>query len=884
MEDSTQQTVTLNPSETSFSFPPHRRRPLRSNTCRTLARILSHCAHLQTQDESGDAESEPVSEQNGSINHDEAGSVGVLVPTPNCKEFEDTVVKETSTGKSKENAGFQDGGFDGDQITVPNLVIDGEQEVTPANRVSSEDFLVVENRTGDCAVEIAREQENMNTVVDINIDDFGPSEQLEVDNEFSVCDFSEVFDSCFGVEMVAESSKAGEDRQQNDTSLEESMPKEAEHELQLKEMELEKLIHDSSVEPPSCHTADEEIEDGEISGEVWVADEPLDASSEDVVSHGGAERVRASADSFDKEEFICSEEDGGHLRHDVSEPSLVNIVNSDNNRMQVELRKTARQMQDCHSQNVFRDSYMESPRISPIAPYLKNLTPSSKILPENAAENPIYATTEKEGDASKKKRKNGPLTEERRAKKKKKEKIRKAKKNRKLGVKRLKLQPVLKPKTIVYCRHYLQGRCHEGEKCKYSHDTVPLTKSKPCGHFARHACMKGDDCPFDHQLSKYPCTNYTSSGFCSRGSDCLFSHEIPAKQNSPTTPSVSQPQLKSSQPIMPNKEGSLMLSKDTNPKVKFQSPLSNSNSSKQADNCGSSFQKVDAKTGSSANAPCKSTNMLAAKAVPRTPGQVPKGVSFLLNSGMSPGKTSKLKQDRSSVTSSDVDVGRETNLKVPGAINKSNDMYEGVPPRRPRGINFLSFAQPSFDNFSSKMFSNFVSNSSNEKGNSVIGDTVEGKEICSLPENVGVLKVNRQMNQSATCLVPGSNEEVNGTSLTAPQRQNLLSFDKTQLDNPIFKKHANDHFNKGDTAMSSGNERQSTASKLQDAMKTPSNPLGGLWPQSTDRNNSNVSSSVKTSSVLSNTPSLVQKAVQSTLAFAAKFDIKAGSSFHQRGS
>ena len=36
-----------------------------------------------------------------------------------------------------------------------------------------------------------------------------------------------------------------------------------------------------------------------------------------------------------------------------------------------------------------------------------------------------------------------------------------AEKNRQLGVKRLKLQTVLKPKPVTYCRHYLKGRCYE---------------------------------------------------------------------------------------------------------------------------------------------------------------------------------------------------------------------------------------------------------------------------------------------------------------------------------------------------------------------------------------------------------------------------------------
>ncbi|KAD4180487.1 hypothetical protein E3N88_29078 [Mikania micrantha] len=135
------------------------------------------------------------------------------------------------------------------------------------------------------------------------------------------------------------------------------------------------------------------------------------------------------------------------------------------------------------------------------------------------------------------------VTKERKAKKKMKDRIKRAEKNRKLGIRRLKLQPVIKEKKIIYCRHYMNGRCHEGEKCKFSHDTIPLTKSKPCCHFARHTCMKGDDCPYDHQLSKYPCNNYQTKGSCNRGSDCMFSHEA---QLSESSLNVSKPEQKHS--------------------------------------------------------------------------------------------------------------------------------------------------------------------------------------------------------------------------------------------------------------------------------------------------------------------------------------------------
>ncbi|KAJ4851143.1 hypothetical protein Tsubulata_003226 [Turnera subulata] len=114
--------------------------------------------------------------------------------------------------------------------------------------------------------------------------------------------------------------------------------------------------------------------------------------------------------------------------------------------------------------------------------------------------------------------------------KKMKKRKKRAERNRELGVKRLKLRPVLIPKPVVHCRHYLKGRCHEGEKCKFSHDVVPLTKSQPCCHFARHSCMKGENCPFDHQLSKYPCSNYATKGFCIRGESCMFSHKVPSRK------------------------------------------------------------------------------------------------------------------------------------------------------------------------------------------------------------------------------------------------------------------------------------------------------------------------------------------------------------------
>ncbi|XP_072954457.1 zinc finger CCCH domain-containing protein 7-like isoform X1 [Typha angustifolia] len=147
-----------------------------------------------------------------------------------------------------------------------------------------------------------------------------------------------------------------------------------------------------------------------------------------------------------------------------------------------------------------------------------------------ASENKGRPPSNEASNAEKKRKR--VLTDERKAKRKKSKRIKRAQKERAQGVKRLKLQPVVKPKVVVDCKFYLAGRCQQGDLCKFSHDTTPSTKSKACKHFACGSCLKGDDCPFDHQLSKYPCHNILSKGMCIRGDNCKFSHDIHATEAS----------------------------------------------------------------------------------------------------------------------------------------------------------------------------------------------------------------------------------------------------------------------------------------------------------------------------------------------------------------
>lgn len=344
-------------------------------------------------------------EENGSTAHNEVNSVDASVPHHKSKVLDDTVVQATTVSENKENFCFQDRGNDGKSTTEPqvdhmNVVRVGEHEVDPANKISG-DFLDFQNQIGDCAVHVAKDQgnENMKNVTDTQMamSEFGTVGELEVDKEFCIDDFSEVLDSCFGMDMVVESSKAGEEAQENRIFWEDNIPKEAEYELQLKEMELEKLMHNSGVVELSCQlNADDEIEEGEISGDAGLADGSFDVLSEDASSMGDRKTqvVHAYEDCITKE-LTSNDEDRGLRQHEISDPWLVNVVNSHTDPMKMESRTSVQKMQDYHSHNVSNNIHRENKKIGPQDTCLENLTPPGRILQENAADNQISGTTEK---------------------------------------------------------------------------------------------------------------------------------------------------------------------------------------------------------------------------------------------------------------------------------------------------------------------------------------------------------------------------------------------------------------------------------------------------------------------------------------------------------
>ncbi|XP_051131078.1 zinc finger CCCH domain-containing protein 65-like [Andrographis paniculata] len=849
------QTEPPNLSEPAILFPPHRRRPLLSRTYRTLIGILSHCHSVlplqeQTQVDNGNTESIPVFEENLSINNDKGTWTDLLGPLAHGKDSRNELVQEISTGEDKDNFGLQeevncDKHAAGSILDHINLKQDGKQDIAPSSTSRAVDLLTDMNQREDCAIQSDKEQTIENSMFDIQMGDLGALERLEVDKDFSVSDFSEILDSCFDMDMVFHTSDTVSESQENGLILEEGTKKNSVLELQLKEMELEKLMYNSGVgESTSCPSANGEMEEGEISDDFMAIDASFDTLSEDIVlmQEKTVEMEHASQAAPGKE-FICDAEVSGDMQHEMADASLIETMNRDNNCTRIESRTTVAHVEDSCVKSVASDGEAGTQSSGPRVSCVENGTPVDIIIQQNAAESQLSDIIEMNGDM-KKKRKKGPLTKEKRAKKKKKERIKRAEKNRKLGVKRLKLPPITKKKKIVYCRHYIHGRCHEGEKCKFSHDTVPLTKSKPCGHFARRSCMKGDDCPFDHELSKYPCNNYATQGFCTRGSDCLFSHEIPANQNLSVL----------------TKEGSSTASKVPKPGLKLPSSLKNSDSSKIADNHGVFSQKNGAKLFSAEN------NSLHQGIGPasKTTGKVPKGVSFLLNEENSRCESSGSKQSGSTLKTS---VGGSETAKFAISADKINELPERAVLKKPRGLNFLSFAKLPADGSTSEIISGLLSKHNILTGKSVAED--EGKVAGSFLGSSGTLEdVNSQTIQSALC-IQGAKENINGGS----------TFDKTLSDSS--KKQDILLSGLGEAALSLIKERQGKLRQLPDSMEIP-NSSSGAEDQSVGRKDADLSSSSSSSrfsktSLLQNTAS--SAAVRSTLAFAAKFEgaVRAGS-------
>ncbi|XP_004288957.1 PREDICTED: uncharacterized protein LOC101303749 [Fragaria vesca subsp. vesca] len=722
------------PAETLTSFPPHRRRRLKSETHRILVRILSHCYDVsQLPDQNVPPE---LNQDNGSNELEEAtgkeGGGNVEFGEPDGVECDDSAARQELVANERCDADGSrelndqiedffsvDGQMDamdfgvdfGDLELGPGetlmdeleKIVNGSDDNTPkpstGSGIANDQVVIGEIQNGGESnerthsvlkssaldVEPIIQQKEMETSVSAG----GAEESLipitEVAQFKAPEHFSQDVPGTFGFSldknMVGDASKPSGSRGKSLSQIANDL--EEEHEMLPKENKMEMLCTRNAVNSPN-HMSD--VEEGEISDDEGMDDRSTDMILHDAVRSEENNEVQILKDvddpssgkealvkEFDSSSFLSS------IADNVQSPRGEEIRESRTKtigRPGVVQGKTMEAIKEGGYDPVLESRRIEE-KYSGIVRGIcfpeacTNNQASHEKISENNEAGSCGTTYEDEGDAGASKKRKRP-SKEKKQRKKAKERKKRAEMNRKQGVNRLKLHCIEKPKTVVFCRHYIAGRCHESDKCKFSHDTVPLTKSKPCCHFARHSCLKGDDCPFDHQLSKYPCDNFVKNGSCIRGDRCLFSHKILSKEEGATA--TSKPEL-----VTPSVRGS-----SRSAQVKIGSP-SQKNS-----------HALPHSTGTHSH---NNTELIMARTLLEQPTMSTKEFSFL-----STGKPSLVHSNMSQqgVSAPDRNTGakaRNLMQQSPSSsiLNTKDNIMTTPPAVTPKGINFLSFGKASPD-------------------------------------------------------------------------------------------------------------------------------------------------------------------------------------------
>lgn len=79
------------------------------------------------------------------------------------------------------------------------------------------------------------------------------------------------------------------------------------------------------------------------------------------------------------------------------------------------------------------------------------------------------------------------------------------------------------------CMYYMQGKCHKGDDCIYSHDAQPPRKMELCKFYLMDCCAKRDKCLYMH--SDFPCKYYHTGLPCIFKDECKFAHGKPLTEN-----------------------------------------------------------------------------------------------------------------------------------------------------------------------------------------------------------------------------------------------------------------------------------------------------------------------------------------------------------------
>ncbi|XP_015434838.1 PREDICTED: uncharacterized protein LOC107190538 [Dufourea novaeangliae] len=78
------------------------------------------------------------------------------------------------------------------------------------------------------------------------------------------------------------------------------------------------------------------------------------------------------------------------------------------------------------------------------------------------------------------------------------------------------------------CVYYMQGKCHRGDDCPFSHNALPPRKMELCKFYLMDCCAKRDKCLYMHH--DFPCKFFHTGLKCNQGENCKFSHQPLSEQ------------------------------------------------------------------------------------------------------------------------------------------------------------------------------------------------------------------------------------------------------------------------------------------------------------------------------------------------------------------
>ncbi|XP_063536443.1 protein suppressor of sable isoform X1 [Cydia strobilella] len=79
------------------------------------------------------------------------------------------------------------------------------------------------------------------------------------------------------------------------------------------------------------------------------------------------------------------------------------------------------------------------------------------------------------------------------------------------------------------CVYFMQGKCHKGDDCIFSHDALPPRKMELCKFYLMDCCAKRDKCLYMH--ADFPCKYYHTGLPCIYKDECKFAHGKPLNEN-----------------------------------------------------------------------------------------------------------------------------------------------------------------------------------------------------------------------------------------------------------------------------------------------------------------------------------------------------------------